>query len=180
MSISCSLAAHPNPKHGSPCTRHSTVQLRANRFLNFDSRDCSLRLQMGHQLCKSLGFYANSGLFKGFSVPGKVAFEVRSENGEDDQKTVIDEAEEARGKSTLPSRFRYLTKEAPDLPVRWSWLLGMQIDLLKSIFFINFQLHLNVFCLNHSIYAFHILAEFFFFFVPFFFNTFLTAWDFPG
>ncbi|XP_058082944.1 uncharacterized protein LOC131230936 [Magnolia sinica] len=33
------------------------------------------------------------------------------------------EEEEARGASTMPSRFRYLTKEAPDRPVRWPWLI---------------------------------------------------------
>ncbi|RWR90854.1 hypothetical protein CKAN_01997600 [Cinnamomum micranthum f. kanehirae] len=34
-----------------------------------------------------------------------------------------DEEEEARGQSTMPSRFRYLTKEAPDRPVLWPWLI---------------------------------------------------------
>lgn len=36
----------------------------------------------------------------------------------------VDEAEkEARGQGTMPERFRYLTKEAPDPPVRWPWLV---------------------------------------------------------
>ena len=39
-----------------------------------------------------------------------------------------DEAEkEARGTSTMPERFRYLAKEAPDPPVRWPWFLGQFI-----------------------------------------------------
>lgn len=29
-----------------------------------------------------------------------------------------------RGESTMPERFRYLTKEAPDTPVRWPWFVG--------------------------------------------------------
>lgn len=32
--------------------------------------------------------------------------------------------EEARAQSTMPERFRYLTKEAPDPPVRWPWFVG--------------------------------------------------------
>ncbi|CAN6457766.1 unnamed protein product [Victoria cruziana] len=38
----------------------------------------------------------------------------------------VDEAEkEARKTSTLPDRFRHLTKEAPDRPVRWPWLIAV-------------------------------------------------------
>jgi len=37
----------------------------------------------------------------------------------------LDEAEkEARGNSTMPERFRYLTKEVPSPPVRWPWFVG--------------------------------------------------------
>ncbi len=36
-----------------------------------------------------------------------------------------EEAEkEARGDSTMPERFRYLTKEAPDPPLRWPLFVG--------------------------------------------------------
>ncbi|KAJ6791177.1 uncharacterized protein M6B38_417525 [Iris pallida] len=34
-------------------------------------------------------------------------------------------AEEARGESTMPERFRYLTKEAPDRAVWWPWLIPL-------------------------------------------------------
>ncbi|KAM0955617.1 hypothetical protein ACFX2A_024476 [Malus domestica] len=38
----------------------------------------------------------------------------------------VDSAEEeSRGESTMPERFRYLTKEAPDPPVRWPWLVAL-------------------------------------------------------
>lgn len=30
----------------------------------------------------------------------------------------------ARGESTMPERFRYLTKQAPDRPLRWPWFVG--------------------------------------------------------
>ncbi|KAJ0974766.1 hypothetical protein J5N97_016731 [Dioscorea zingiberensis] len=33
--------------------------------------------------------------------------------------------EELRGQSTMPDRFRYLTKEAPDRPIRWPWLIAL-------------------------------------------------------
>ncbi|KAK9044014.1 hypothetical protein V6N11_072337 [Hibiscus sabdariffa] len=37
----------------------------------------------------------------------------------------VDEAERlARGESTMPERFRYLTKEAPDPPVRWPFFVA--------------------------------------------------------
>ncbi|KAK9924679.1 hypothetical protein M0R45_033033 [Rubus argutus] len=38
----------------------------------------------------------------------------------------VDEAEEeSRGESTMPERFRHLTKEAPDPPVRWPWFVAL-------------------------------------------------------
>ncbi|XP_042520070.1 uncharacterized protein LOC122093709 [Macadamia integrifolia] len=61
----------------------------------------------------------------GFSSRRSKGFSARAENGEGEPKNVIDEAEAARGESTMPSRFRYLTKEAPDRPVRWPWLIAL-------------------------------------------------------
>lgn len=44
----------------------------------------------------------------------------------------VDEAEEeSRGESTMPERFRYLTKEAPDPPVRWPWFVGKMLHSLS-------------------------------------------------
>ncbi|KAI3714069.1 hypothetical protein L1987_72659 [Smallanthus sonchifolius] len=38
----------------------------------------------------------------------------------------IDEAEtQARGESTMPERFRYLTKEVPDPPVKWPYFIAL-------------------------------------------------------
>ncbi|GAB4825021.1 hypothetical protein Ancab_007894 [Ancistrocladus abbreviatus] len=61
----------------------------------------------------------------------KLGFLVRAENrggGERTNANGVDEAtqeEEFRGQSTMPERFRYLTKEAPDPPVRWPWFLAL-------------------------------------------------------
>lgn len=45
-----------------------------------------------------------------------------------------DEAErQARGESTMPERFRYLTKEVSAPPVRWPWFVGK--FLLSHFFF---------------------------------------------
>lgn len=42
---------------------------------------------------------------------------------------------EARGRSTMPERFRYLSKEAPDPPLRWPWLVGQfHLSLSLSVF----------------------------------------------
>lgn len=30
----------------------------------------------------------------------------------------------ARGESTMPERFRHLTKQAPGRPLRWPWFVG--------------------------------------------------------
>lgn len=47
----------------------------------------------------------------------------------------VDEAEkEARGESTLPERFRYLTKEAPDPPVRWPLFVGNYYFIILFLF----------------------------------------------
>ncbi|XP_027127261.1 uncharacterized protein LOC113782927 [Coffea eugenioides] len=42
----------------------------------------------------------------------------------------MDKAElEARGQSTMPDRFRPLTKEAPDKPIRWPWFIALAFAL---------------------------------------------------
>ncbi|KAI3457292.1 hypothetical protein Pfo_013955 [Paulownia fortunei] len=45
------------------------------------------------------------------------------------------EETEARGQSSMPERFRYLTKEAPDKPVRWPWLivLGFMLYAWRTV-----------------------------------------------
>lgn len=48
-----------------------------------------------------------------------------NEGSSEPETTQSDDANQARGQSTFPERFRYLTKEAPDRPVRWPWAIGM-------------------------------------------------------
>lgn len=56
------------------------------------------------------------------------------DNGDDGVD--VDKAEkEARGESTMPERFRYLTKEAPDPPLRWPLFVGSMIFILSFVSF---------------------------------------------
>ncbi|EEF44507.1 uncharacterized protein LOC8284973 [Ricinus communis] len=55
--------------------------------------------------------------------------------------SVVDDNDDAeilaRGESTMPERFRYLTKEAPDPPVRWPWFiaLGFLVYAWRAVLF---------------------------------------------
>lgn len=69
---------------------------------------------------KLLGFSVKSPTFPLGRI---LALNDKGSNG--DLFTGLDEAEkEARGNSTMPERFRYLTREVPSPPVRWPWLVG--------------------------------------------------------
>ncbi|XP_010531634.1 PREDICTED: uncharacterized protein LOC104807893 [Tarenaya hassleriana] len=49
-----------------------------------------------------------------------------AEKGDGRSDGVAEETERlARGESTMPDRFRYLTKEAPDPTVRWPWFVAL-------------------------------------------------------
>ncbi|KAH9744287.1 hypothetical protein KPL70_003640 [Citrus sinensis] len=79
----------------------------------------------------------------GFSSIKILRFSVNADNGggAETAHSVDDEAERlARGESTMPERFRHLTKEAPDVPVKWPWFIG---DPLTSL----------IFCLETAIYS---------------------------
>lgn len=57
------------------------------------------------------------------SVRLRVSTRCEKENAKNGE--VDDEAERfARRESTMPDRFRYLTKEAQDSPTRWPWFVG--------------------------------------------------------
>ncbi|KAI7751855.1 hypothetical protein M8C21_023240 [Ambrosia artemisiifolia] len=65
---------------------------------------------------KSIGF-----VVKSFSSRGE-GEELKNSSSKD----VIDDAEtQARGESTMPERFRYLTKEVPEPPVRWPYFIAL-------------------------------------------------------
>ncbi|EOA18571.1 hypothetical protein CARUB_v10007130mg [Capsella rubella] len=66
-----------------------------------------------------------------FGVPGKfptvrLRVSTKCEKGNAQNGGIEDEAERfARRESTMPDRFRYLTKEAPDSPVTWPWFVAL-------------------------------------------------------
>nr|DAD20780.1 TPA_asm: hypothetical protein HUJ06_022243 [Nelumbo nucifera] len=78
----------------------------------------------------------------GFPSRGNLGFSAAAKDGEREAVPVVDEAEEARGQSTMPSRFRYLTKEAPDRPVRWPWLIGKESN--RILIFLLVRVYLFV------------------------------------
>eukprot|EP00262_Sarcandra_glabra_P011113 TRINITY_DN26831_c0_g1_i1.p1 TRINITY_DN26831_c0_g1~~TRINITY_DN26831_c0_g1_i1.p1 ORF type:complete len:362 (+),score=24.60 TRINITY_DN26831_c0_g1_i1:27-1088(+) len=96
------------------------------------SRFLALRCNHRHQLLRSnssrippLKPYTPVNFSESQAKPlGFPFFRAKSINGDGESESVVDEVEkEARGESTMPSRFRYLMKEAPDRPVRWPWLI---------------------------------------------------------
>ncbi|KAK6134813.1 hypothetical protein DH2020_031439 [Rehmannia glutinosa] len=66
--------------------------------------------------------------FDGFPVKS-CGFMVKAQNESDFVNNSEKEEMEARGQSSMPERFRYLTKEAPDKPVRWPWLIVLAFML---------------------------------------------------
>ncbi|CAK7349927.1 unnamed protein product [Dovyalis caffra] len=87
-------------------------------------------------LCSHKQTLKRFGLFL-YSRDRKLGSCVNADNGEGESKTdgVVDDGE--RGESTMPERFRYLTKEAPDPPVRWPWFvaLGFLIYAWRAVLF---------------------------------------------
>ncbi|RVW95115.1 hypothetical protein VitviT2T_018072 [Vitis vinifera] len=56
----------------------------------------------------------------------KLGFCANAENGEEKSNgSGFEGIEEARRQSTMPERFRHLTKEAPDPPLRWPWYIAL-------------------------------------------------------
>uniref|UniRef100_A0A5B7BWL3 Embryo defective 1923 n=1 Tax=Davidia involucrata TaxID=16924 RepID=A0A5B7BWL3_DAVIN len=129
MSVTLSSLCSPNPSLKPPhlpfkfslqtrsCTptRNQTIPSRSSPI-----RIQSFKTEYTHNL---LSF---SGKQLGFSFSRKLGFRASAENGEGEIESVVDNAEEeARGQSTMPERFRHLTKEVPEPPVRWPWLIAL-------------------------------------------------------
>ncbi|KAK6913010.1 hypothetical protein RJ641_022611 [Dillenia turbinata] len=105
----------PNLSYKSPLTFASRTCLSHQN----PSKTLPVLTNRLHLLKRNLSCACNIGLGFGRNL----GFCVRAEkNGEGE---VLDEVEEARKQSTMPDRFRYLTKEAPDPPVRWPWFVAM-------------------------------------------------------
>ncbi|CAM8995230.1 unnamed protein product [Rhodiola kirilowii] len=63
------------------------------------------------------------GFFRRVDSVKNLGFCLKAENV--GGRVVAGDAE--RGESTMPERFRYLTKEAPDPPVRWPWFVALAV-----------------------------------------------------
>ncbi|XP_057792524.1 uncharacterized protein LOC131009260 [Salvia miltiorrhiza] len=75
------------------------------------------KLQISHSF---YGSFKKS--FNGFPVD-KNGFLVKAQNESGSVDNSRNEETQIRGESSMPERFRYLTKEAPDKPVRWPFLI---------------------------------------------------------
>ncbi|CAA6672028.1 unnamed protein product [Spirodela intermedia] len=67
---------------------------------------------------------AGVSISQGGAVPSECRQRWRDTGG-GSSSAASDEVAEARGRSTLPKRFRNLNKEAPDRPLRWPWLVAL-------------------------------------------------------
>uniref|UniRef100_A0A7C8ZVL5 Uncharacterized protein n=1 Tax=Opuntia streptacantha TaxID=393608 RepID=A0A7C8ZVL5_OPUST len=110
-------------------TTHAPQRLRSKNTTQ------PLRQFSGPRLLKheALGFARGLGFFA-----SKLGFCVEAENGvglgersgeENDEEDK--ELQELRKSSTLPARFRHLTKEVPEPPLRWPWFVGL--SLVQSV-----------------------------------------------
>ncbi|KAL3645428.1 hypothetical protein CASFOL_010608 [Castilleja foliolosa] len=102
---------------------------QSNHLFSFSSYSMSAnasplkKLQNPHNFYGPLKKYSN-----GFPVKS-CGFVVKAQNESDFSNNAEKEEMEARGQSSMPERFRYLTKEAPDKPVRWPWLIVLAFML---------------------------------------------------
>lgn len=114
MTISTLASSFPSPKlssHSIPFHRTTSLPIQSSNL--YPSRPIPLKLGVFSFGRKKLGF-----VVKSVSINGE---------GEEEKSSLSnDEAEtEARGESTMPERFRYLTKEVPDPPVRWPYFIAL-------------------------------------------------------
>lgn len=101
----------------------SIISRNPSQTLPFQYPSCKIRSFKPNLSSNGFGLSARN---LGFGSGRRFGFCVSAENGDGESKIGVDsEAEDARGESTMPSRFRYLTKEAPETPVRWPWLIAL-------------------------------------------------------
>ncbi|XP_057538839.1 uncharacterized protein LOC130816489 [Amaranthus tricolor] len=77
---------------------------------------------------RTLQFQSNTSktFCKRFAYGGqKLRFSVRAGESNGNEE----ELEELRGKSTMPDRFRHLTKEVPSPPLRWPWFVALAFSI---------------------------------------------------
>lgn len=90
---------------------------------------CSTKIR-SHEPSLSSSFLGFSRIKRfGLSYSRQWSFSVKSGKGDGgESKNSNGSSEEAenlaRGESTMPERFRHLTKQAPGRPLRWPWFVG--------------------------------------------------------
>lgn len=129
LSMALSTVLSPNPPLKSPLKFKPT-------FLNpcFNASSQVQTIPVNDSVIRTNPFKLEYTRFLGnsfgFGIPfhhnRKFGFVVKAgKDGEMDKESVSDKAEEeAWGQSTMPDKFRPLTKEAPYKPVRWPWFIG--------------------------------------------------------
>ncbi|KAL3509502.1 hypothetical protein ACH5RR_028903 [Cinchona calisaya] len=132
MSMPLSTVLTPNPYLQIPFKYRPFSQ---NPFLYTATQNHSIPFQHSSSKSKPFKLQETRVFGKNFGAllhnQRKFGFLVKAEKNEEvEREVVVDKAEEeARGQSTMPDRFRYLTKEAPDKPVRWPWLIALAFAL---------------------------------------------------
>lgn len=122
MTISSTIFSPPrcrNCPHLPPkITAHApTLRLPTSQTLRFSGPQFVKLQPLGFS--RGLGF---SRAQSGFCARAKNGGE-RNSSGDDDEGDK--ELQELKGNSTMPDRFRYLTKEAPDSALRWPWFVAL-------------------------------------------------------
>ncbi|KAC9625046.1 hypothetical protein E3N88_45526 [Mikania micrantha] len=115
--VSSLAATKPPPKFSSNSIPFHTTPSHPIQCCNFSTANPRTR---------NLGFVSGGTKNLGFVVKSISGGGEGEELNSSSSKDVIDEAEmQARGESTMPERFRYLTKEVPDPPVRWPYFIAL-------------------------------------------------------
>lgn len=127
MSMTLPTLSHPKPFLRISALSHLGIKTRAHilpvRSLQAKTRSFNAK--------PGPNFPWSSGTGLDFVCGRKLlVFASAGNGGTDDNET----EKAARGESTMPERFRYLTKEAPDPPVRWPLFVG------KFFFSLSFYL----------------------------------------
>lgn len=134
-------AISAKPSLSIPLLNSQRTPFHSQANLSFLRRRPFCQLNQSHSLTIQ-SINPNQSLHSsGIYLPRNFGVSCAAHNGEGgggggETKNDVDEA--GRGESTMPERFRYLTKEAPDQPVRWPWLIGMfNFHFFRVLPFVN-------------------------------------------
>ncbi|XP_062152454.1 uncharacterized protein LOC133860842 [Alnus glutinosa] len=125
MSMTVPTLSSPNPSLR--ITSFSHLRLRTHNqtipFRSSPTKTQSFSLKPGQN------FPGFSGKILGFVLERKLTVCASAGNGGVDDEAEAEAERQARGESTMPERFRYLTKEVPAPPVRWPWFVALAFIL---------------------------------------------------